>query len=59
MAPNTQPQTKDASEAHSAYRHVLVPLDGDPLFERVLPYVERITDAERSRHPTARDQPTQ
>jgi len=43
MATITQPQTKDASEAHSAYRHVLVPLDGDPLFERVLPYVERIT----------------
>ena len=48
MATITQPQTKDASEAHSAYRHVLVPLDGDPLFERVLPYVERITGCARA-----------
>jgi nucleotide-binding universal stress UspA family protein len=44
MATITQPQTKDASDTHVAHRHVLVPLDGDPLFERVLPYVERITE---------------
>jgi nucleotide-binding universal stress UspA family protein len=44
MTTNTQPQARDASATHFAYRHVLVPLDGEPLFERVLPYVERITE---------------
>jgi hypothetical protein len=59
MATTTQPQMKDASETHFAYRHVLVPLDGDPLFERVLPYVERITERPSAyvTLPIARDQP--
>jgi nucleotide-binding universal stress UspA family protein len=42
MTTNAQQQTQLVSETDSGYRRVLVPLDGHPLGERVLPYVKRV-----------------